>query len=233
MSAPASPNRLLALLPEDERQPLVTRAEIVSLSSHEELYATTGPIDSVYFPLDVAASILVDDGQSEAVEIATIGNEGMLGSAVVLGVPQAWGRTLIPVAGTALRLHAEALRAHLAQLPVLGTLLTRYLYALTRHIAQSSACHHYHSMEGRCARWLLMLQDRVSQETFALTQQFLSEILGVRRATVNLVLRRFKQDKLLAYTRGHIQILDRAGLEAVACPCYTIMTAEYQRVLTL
>lgn len=227
----ASPNRLLALLPDEERQFLVTQAETVSLSSHEELYPTDSPIESVYFPLNVAASILIDDGHGEAVEIATIGNEGMLGSAVVLGVPYAWGRTLVPVAGTALKLRVEALRAHLEQGPVLRTLLTRYLHALTRHIAQAGACHHLHSMEERCARWLLMLQDRVGRETFALTQQFLSEILGVRRATVNLILGRFKRARLIAYGRGRLEIADRAGLEAVSCPCYTIMIAEYQRVL--
>ena len=231
MPEPASPNRLLALLPDEERQPLVTRAETVSLSPHEELYPTAGPIESVYFPFNVAASILIDDGQGEAVEIATIGNEGMLGSTVVLGVPYVWGRPLVPVAGTALKLRVEILRAYLEQQPVLRTLLTRYLYALTRHIAQAGACHHLHSMEARCARWLLMLQDRVGRETFVLTQQFLSDILGVRLATVNLVLRHFKRVGLLAYVRGRIEIVDRAGLEAVSCPCYTIMTAEYQRVL--
>lgn len=227
----ASPNRLLALLPDEERQALVTRAETVSLSPHEELYPTAGPIESVYFPLNVAASILIDNGQGEAVEIATIGNEGMLGSAVVLGVPYAWGRTLVPVAGTALKLRVEVLLARLEQQPVLRTLLSRYLYALTRHMAQTGACHHLHSMEERCARWLLMMQDRVGQETFVLTQQFLSEILGVRRATVNLVLRRFKRAGLLAYVRGRIEICDRAGLEGVSCPCYTMMMAAYQRVL--
>lgn len=231
MPAPPGPNRLLALLPEEERQPLMTGAETVSLRPRDELYPTDGPIDSVYFPLDVVASILIDDGQGEAVEVATIGNEGMLGSAVVLGVPHTLGRTLVPVAGTALKLRAETLRAHLMRQPVLHTLLTRYLHALTRHIAQAGACHHLHSIEARCARWLLMLQDRVGQPTFVLTQQFLAEILSVRRATVNLVLRRFKQDGLIAYARGRIEIFDRAGLEAVSCPCYMIMLAEYQRAL--
>jgi len=229
----ASLNRLLALLPDEERQSLVTRAETVSLSPREEVYPTAGPIESVYFPLNVAASILIEDGQGEAVEIATIGNEGMLGSTAVLGVPYAWGRTIVPVAGTALRLSVEALRARLEQQPVLRTLLTRYLYALIRHIAQAGACHHLHSMEERCARWLLMLQDRIGRGTFVLTQQFLSEILSVRLATVHLVLQHFKRVGLIAYVRGHIEIVDRAGLEAVSCPCYTIMMAEYQRVLAV
>src|SRR5712691_6613566 len=229
----ASLNRLLALLPDEERQSLVTRAETVSLSPREEVYPTAGPIESVYFPLNVAASILIEDGQGEAVEIATIGNEGMLGSTAVLGVPYAWGRTIVPVAGTALRLSVEALRARLEQQPVLRTLLTRYLYALIRHIAQAGACHHLHSMEERCARWLLMLQDRIGRGTFVLTQQFLSEILSVRLATVNLVLQHFKRVGLIDYVRGRIDIVDRAGLEAVSCPCYTIMMAEYQRVLAV
>lgn len=227
----ASLNRLLALLPDEERQLLVTQAVTVSLSPREELYSTDSPIDSVYFPLNGAASILIDGGQGETVEIATIGNEGMLGSTIVLGVPYAWGRNLVLVASTALKLRVEAIYAQLEQGAVLRTLLTRYLHTLTRHIAQAGACHHLHSMEERCARWLLMMQDRVGGEAFVLTQQFLAEILGVRRATMNLVLRSFKQAGLIAYIRGRIEIRSRAGLEAVSCPCYTIMRAEYQRVL--
>jgi CRP-like cAMP-binding protein len=226
----ANHNQLLATLTEEDLQHLVTQAETVSLSSLEELYPADGHIESVYFPLTLVASILIGTGQGDEVEIAIIGNEGMVGSSVVLGVLRPVGRTLVQVHGTALKLSVEALRAHMERQPVLQTVLTRYLDALIRQIAQACACNHLHSMEERCARWLLMTQDRVGQDAFILTQQTLAAIMGVRRATVNHTLGNFKRTGLITYVRGYMQILDRHGLEAVACPCYTLIVTEYQRL---
>jgi len=113
---------------------------------------------------------------------------------------------------------------------VLRAVLTRYLDTLLRQIARACACNHLHGLEERCARWLLMTQDRVGGDTFVLTQQYLAEIMGVRRATMNHVLGGFKRAGLLTYVRGRMQILDRGGLEATACPCYTLIGAEYQRL---
>jgi CRP-like cAMP-binding protein len=232
MAVPASRNRLLALLPEEDHQHLVAQAETVSLQHSVELYPTHGVIDSVYFPLTLVASILIRVDHGREVEMATIGNEGMLGSSVVLGVPLALGRTLVQVTGTALQLSLRTLRAFMERQPLLRTLLGRYLHALIRQMMQAGACNLLHSMEERCARWLLMMHDRVNQDTFALTQQFLAEMIGVRRATVNLALRVFKQRGLISYTRGRIRILDRAALETVSCPCYAIITAEFQHLQT-
>ncbi len=231
MPSPISLNRLLAFLSEEERQSLLTQAEVVSLHHLEDLYPIDGPIESVYFPLNGVVSILIGAGQGNEVEVATIGNEGMVGNTVVLDIPRAFGRTLVQVAGTALSLRVESLRAYMERQPLLRTLLTRYLYALMRQMAQAGACNRLHSMEERCARWLLMMQDRVGGDTFVLTQKLLSEMIGVRRATVNLVLGLFRRAGLVTYVRGRIHILDRAGLEAVSCPCYAIIEAEYQRLL--
>jgi CRP-like cAMP-binding protein len=186
----------------------------------------------VYFPLTLVASILIGADHGKEVEMAIIGNEGMLGSSAVLGVPRPFGRTLVQVPGTALKLHINALHASMERQPVLRTLLTRYLRALIRHIMRAGACNLLHNMEERCARWLLLMQDRVGQDTFLLTQQFLAEMIGVRRATVNLVLGIFKRTGLISYTRGRLHILDRSALEAVSCPCYTFIAAEYQRLHT-
>ena len=223
-------NHLLALLPEADRQALGTQADIVSLQAYDELYAVDGPIEHVYFPLTLMASILIDAGHSTAVELATVGNEGMLGSMIVLQVLRAWGHTLVQVSGVAVKLPVATLLTHLERQPLFRTILAQYQDALTRQLFQVGACNLVHTMGERCARWLLMTQDRVGRATFALTQQFLAQMLGVRRATVGLALGLLKQAGLITYVRGRFEIRDRTGLEAVACPCYARITAAYQRM---
>ena len=232
MSPSIHRNQLLALLSQRDRALLMAQAETVLLESGVELYAGNRPIERVYFPLTLVASVLVGAGPGNEVEIATIGNEGMLGISVVLGTLRSLGRTVVQVRGTALKLPAETLRTYLAHWPVLRTLLAHYLYALTRHMLQLGVCHRLHRIEARCAGRLLMMQDRVGQETLVLTQQSLAKLLGVRRATVNLALQPFKRVGLIDYIRGHIRILDRDGLEAVCCPCYAMIATEYQDLAT-
>jgi Crp-like helix-turn-helix protein len=169
---------------------------------------------------------IVEAGNHTEVDLATVGNEGMLG----LNVVRAWGRTLVQVSGLAVRLPATVLLTHLERQPFFRTILAHYHDAFIRHIFQVGACNLLHTMEERCARWLLMTHDRVGRATFALTQQFLAQMLGVRRATVGLALGLLKRAGLIAYVRGRFQIRDRAGLEAVACPCYARITAAYQRM---
>jgi CRP-like cAMP-binding protein len=230
MESPLQRNHLLALLPQADRQALETQADIVSLQAYDELYAVDSTIEHVYFPLTLMASILVEAGNSTEVELATVGNEGMLGSMIVLNVWRAWGRTLVQVGGLAVKLPVSALLTHLEQQPLLHTILAQYQDAFTRQLFQVGACNLLHTMEERCARWLLMTEDRVGQATFALTQQFLAQMLGVRRATVGLALGLLKQAGLITYVRGRFQIRDRAGLEAVSCPCYARITTAYQRL---
>ena len=225
-------NHLLALLPEADRLALATQADIVSLQAYDELYPVDGAIEHVYFPLTMMASILVEAGNRAEVDLATVGNEGMLGSMIVLSVLRAWGRTLVQVSGLAVKLPVAALLTHLERQPLFRTILAQYQDAFTRQIFQVGACNLLHTMQERCARWLLMTQDRVGRETFTLTQQFLAQMLGVRRATVGLALGLLKRVGLITYVRGRFQIRDRAGLEAVACPCYARITATYQRMRT-
>jgi CRP-like cAMP-binding protein len=232
MESPLHCNHLLALLPEADRLALTAQADIVSLPAYDELYAVDGRIEHVYFPLTLMASILVEAGDSTEVDLATVGNEGMLGSMIALNVWRAWGRTLVQVSGLAVKLPVTALLTHLERQPLLRTILAQYQDAFTRQIFQVGACNLVHPMKERCARWLLMTQDRVGQATFALTQQFLAQMLGVRRATVALALTLLKQAGLITYVRGCFQIRDRAGLEAVVCPCYARITAIYRRMQT-
>lgn len=223
-------NHLLTRLPPADQQRLVRQGEVVTFHHVRELYPNTGPIAYVYFPLTLVASVMIGAGDNGEVAIVTIGNEGMIGSAVVLGVPRAWGRTVVQVSGAALQLPVATLTAFMARQPLLHTVLALYQYVLTRHMAQLCVCNHLHSMQERCARWLLMTQDRAGRDAFGLTQQFLARMMGVRRATVNLVLGLFKRAGLITYVRGRMQILDRAGLEALTCPCYAIIQTEYERV---
>jgi CRP-like cAMP-binding protein len=232
MESPLQRNQLLALLPEADRLALGTQADLVSLQTYDELYAVDGPIEHVYFPLTLMASILIEAGESTEVDVATVGNEGMLGSMIVLNVLRAWGRTLVQVGGMAVKLPVAALLTHLERQPLFRTILAQYQDAFTRHIFQVGACNLLHTIEERCARWLLMTQDRVGQATFPLTQQFLAQMLGVRRATVGLALGLLKRAGLIIYVRGRFEIRDRAGLEAVSCPCYARITAAYQRMHT-
>ena len=134
------------------------------------------------------------------------------------------------VSGVAVKLPVAALLMHLERQPLLRTILAQYQDAFTRQLFQVGACNLLHTMQERCARWLLMTQDRVGRATFTLTQQFLAQMLGVRRATVGLALGLLKEAGLITYVRGRFQIRDRAGLEAVACPCYARLTAAYQRM---
>lgn len=223
-------NRLLALLPEADRQALEAQADIVALQEYDELYPADSRIEYVYFPLTLMASILVETGNSTEVDLATVGNEGMLGSMIVLNVLRSWGRTLVQVSGLAVKLPTAVLQTHLERQPLLRTILAHYQDAFTRQIFQVGACNLLHTMEERCARWLLMTHDRVGRTTFALTQQFLAQMLGVRRATVSLALRILRRAGLITYTRGRFRIRNRAGLEDVSCPCYARITAEYQRM---
>ena len=229
MAVPVVHNQLLSLLPAADRLDVMRAARVVTLRHQTELYATESRIEHVYFPLTLVASI-IGTGEEVEVEIATVGNEGMLGIAVTLGVPRALGRTVVQVSGRALQLSVEALLEHLTPASRLQTLLSRYQFALMRQMAQAGACHRLHSIEQRCARWLLMTHDRVGRDTFVLTQQFLADMLGVQRATVGPVLRLLRRAGLLTYVRGHLHLLDRARLEALACPCYALIKAEYHRL---
>jgi len=174
--------------------------------------------------------MLVGADHSLEVDLATIGNEGMVGSSIILDVGRTWGRTLVQVSGLAVKLPTAVLLMHMQRQPRLRTILTRFQYALVWQIIQASACNLLHTIEERCARWLLMTYDHVGQPTFALTQQFLAQMLGVRRAAVNIALGLLRRAGLITYRRGRLQVLDRAGLAAVSCTCYARITAEYQRM---
>jgi len=161
-----------------------------------------------------------------------VGNEGMVGVPVYLGAMQMAGQAFVQVPGRAWRLPAGVLREEVRRGTALAGMLGRYTQALFTLVAQASACNRKHPVERRCARWLLLTHDRVAGDEFELTQLFLSQMLGVRRATVNEAAARLQERGLIEYQRGRMRIVDRAGLERAACVCYAIIRDEFDRMLT-
>jgi CRP-like cAMP-binding protein len=196
-------NGLLALLSEEDYQQLVSPSVVTSLALYKELYRAGTPIDAIYFPLDGVVSMLVGSGADEPkVEMATIGNEGAVGVYSVLNETRAIGTHIVQVAGDALRISVTSFKENVRDHAGIHDLMHRYMYALTHQIVQAGACNRLHTMEERCARWLLMMHDRTenNRNTFPLTEEFLAEMLGVRRATVNLAIGILKTAGFIQYT---------------------------------
>lgn len=185
----------------------------------------------VYFPINGVVSMLARVDEKALVEVATVGNEGMVGVPLFLGAKLSPGTMISQVPGEALRMDAEALQRAVAETGPLMSLLHRYTQALMVQISQGNACNRMHSVEERCARWLLLTHDRVDSDEFTLTQEFLGDMLGVRRASVNIVASIFQRAGFIRYSRGRITILNRAGLESAVCGCYAVIRDEYERLL--
>lgn len=229
---PGDPNnRLLRALPSPDRQRLRPALDPVMLEPRAVLFEPLRTIEHVYFIEAGVASIvgLLEDRTS--VEVATVGPEGMVGLPVFLGGMSTPGQAFMQVPGSALRLPSGALREEVRRGGALAELLGRYTQAMLTMIAQTSACNRLHPIEQRCARWLLSTHDRVPGDSFELTQIFLAQMLGVRRASVNEAARRLNDRGLIDYVRGRVRILDRKGLEDAACECYGIVSAEFERLL--
>jgi len=224
-------NRLLDLLPAADRRRLLDHMELVELDLRQPVYEPGKPIEYVYFPLTTVISMLavMDDGQ--AVEVATMGNEGMAGLPVFLGATSSPDRAFAQVPGRALRMSAGEFRELANGAGTVQGLLQRYTQAFFVQLAQGAACNRLHSTDQRLARWLLLTHDRVGQDRFPLTQEFMAQMLAVRRATVTEAAGRLQQAGLITYSRGIVTILDRPGLEAVSCECYRIITDEHAHLV--
>jgi CRP-like cAMP-binding protein len=223
-------NRLIELLPPSDQEKVHREGVVTSLRLRKELYATGDVVEAVYFPVDCVISIVVGTGENARVEMATVGVEGAVGAFSLLGPGRALGNAVVQVGGDALRLHVDKYRKLVEESGPFARVMERYLFALIRQVFQAGACNRIHTMEERCARWLLMMHDRMNTDTFPLTQEFLAEMLGVRRATVNIALGILKSAGFVRYVRGQITIADRAGLESAACPCYEIIRDEFKNV---
>ena len=237
MSQPASRddndparNFILAALPAEEYRKLRDRLEPVECEVRQLIYDSGKPIRDVYFPTTAVLSMVSQMEGEAAVEVGTVGREGMAGLPVFLGVTASPNTVFAQVPGIALRMSADDLRTALVGDGALHRQLHRYVQAMMVQLAQNVACNRLHSTEERAARWLLMTADRVGDEQFPLTQEFLAQMLGVRRATVSLTAGLLHNAGLISYRRGIITIDDRAGLEEAACDCYAIIHGEFGKL---
>jgi CRP-like cAMP-binding protein len=225
-------NQLLSAIPREEYDRLLPHLETINLTSKKIIYTPLEPIKYVYFPNSGIISLvnLTEDGGT--VEAATVGNEGMAGIPILLGADQTIGQAIVQIPGDALRMKADVFKREVTLGSPLHNLLLRYTLALINLISQSVACNRRHSIEERCCRWLLMCQDRVQANEFPLTQEFLSDMLGVRRSSVSVVAAILQKAGLICYRRGKMTILDRKGLESVSCECYRVVKEEFERLLS-
>ena len=237
MATPTPPerfeqNRLLRALPPAVRQPLLPALERIPLAMRERLIEPHVPIPSVYFPLHGVVSLISTLGDGTQVEVATIGNEGLIGLPLALYANTIPFTAFVQVPGEALRIDTTVFGRLLdEETGAVRQLLYRYTQALFNQLAQHVVCNRLHRIAQRCARWLLMTHDRVGRDDFPLTHDFLALMLGVRRASVTEVAGRLQQAGLIRYRLGRLRVLDRAGLEAASCECYGVIKQEYDRLL--
>jgi CRP-like cAMP-binding protein len=224
-------NWLLAALPKKDYRQLRDELEPVTLVFGDILFEPGENIRHVYFPENSIVSLLSAVDEREHIEVGIVGNEGMAGLPVFMGVSKSRHRGLVQGEGGALRMKAAVLRREAGNAGPLQKLLHRYTHSLLTQISQSAACNRFHPVNTRLARWLLMTHDRITGDEFRLTQEFLSQMLGVRREGVTLAAGVLQKQKLISYSRGQIRVLDRAGLEAAACKCYRVMKDEYDNLL--
>jgi CRP-like cAMP-binding protein len=225
-------NRIVAALPEAEREALRPHLRHVPLRRGEVLAEPGGVIRQAWFPLRGVVSLVVMMSDGSSAETTTIGPEGFVGFAALFGDGRAFARNEVQVEGSACVIDVPTLNAAMTPGSCLRHLLHRYAGAFTAQVLQTAACNALHSIEERSARWLLMAQDRAGTDTFALTQTYFAEMLGVRRASVNLISRAFQRAGLIETSRGTVKIRDRSGLEGVTCECYRVMRATIEDIFT-
>jgi CRP-like cAMP-binding protein len=224
-------NALLAALPDEELDRLRPLVEVEDVEVRREVFRRREPITEVHFPLSsVYSMVALTEEDRVQVEVATIGYEGMVGLPLFLGATASPNAVFAQVAGRSAVMSAADLGEFLASDGALHGLLHRYTQTSMVQVSQNVVCNSAHSTECRTARWLLTTADRVRNDTFPLTQDFLAQMLGVRRQTVSEAAGRLQADELIRYSRGTITILDRQRLEAAACECYRIIREEFEAV---
>lgn len=230
-AADAPANRLLGLLAPRDYKRLLPHLEPVVLEYRKSLYQADKKIEFVYFIETGVGSLVNTMANGQAAEVGTIGNEGVVGLPLVLGDDRAPTSVYVQVPGAGQRMKASLFVQELARSATMQAVMLRYVHALFNQVAQSAACNHFHSLEQRCCRWLLMTRDRMQSDEFLLTQEFLAMMLGVQRAGVSIAAGALQRAGLITYVRGNVTILDRPGLRKLSCECYGVSKKEFDRLL--
>ncbi|MDZ8260371.1 Crp/Fnr family transcriptional regulator [Nostoc sp. ChiQUE01b] len=224
-------NNLLAVLPPADYERLVPHLKLVPLPLKKVLYEAGEPIAQVYFPNKAVVSIVTTMEDGSTVEVGIVSNEGMVGMPVILGDDTTTTTAFVQIPGVAMQMDADILRSEFNRGGAIQSLLLRYVQAVYTQIAQGVACNRLHKLERRLARWLLTVSDRLESEEFPLTQEFISQMLGVRRAGVTEAANILSEAGMISYHRGQINILNREALEKTSCECYQIIENEFVRLL--
>lgn len=226
LSTSTNQNRLLAALPAAMIARLTPDLELVQMRLGETLYEPGDELQHVYFPTSAIVSLLYIMESGSCAEVASIGNEGMLGISLAMGGNATPTTAVVQTAGYAYRLKARALHNEVEKSSLILTLLLRYTQVLLTQIAQTSACNRHHSIEQQLCRWLLMTLDRLPSNDLVLTQELVATTLGVRRESITEAAGNLQRAGLIRYRRGHIAVTNRSGLEAHACECYSVVQQE-------
>ena len=224
-------NRVLAALSPSDYRRVESRLETAPFTRGQPLHEPDRPIPYIYFPRTGVASEVTRLSEGGTIEVATIGNEGLVGVSAFLSDSRTSMEVFVQIPGDAVRMKTERFLEEVRQVPALASLVGRYAYALLTQVGRSAACNRIHPIAQRCARWLLMSHDRVAGDQIALTHEYLAEMLGVRRATVTQVAGLLRRRRLIEYQRGTIRVVDRAGLEKASCECYGFIRSEHDRLI--
>jgi CRP-like cAMP-binding protein len=234
MSSPHSPNQnyLLAALPAAEFEPLAAHLELVPMPLGESLYEPGGQLQHAYFPTTSIVSLHYVMASGESTESAGVGNEGVVGISLFMGGNTTPSSAVVQTAGHAYRLKSRLLKQEFDRAGLMQRLLLRYTQALITQITQTAACNRHHSIEQRLCRWLLLTLDRVHSHELIMTQELVASMLGVRREGITEAAGNLQRAGFIRYRRGHIEVIERAGLEASACECYAVVKKEMSRLLS-
>jgi len=225
-----SDNVLLASLPEADRKRIGASLTSVTHTLRDIVFRPEERLSYVYFPRTSIVSLLTELSDGNGMEVGLVGREGFVGVSAILGGTETKVAT-VQASGTAWKISAETVRTEFRNCPPFQSALLRYTHGLMSQISQSVVCNARHPMEGRLARWLLMYHDRLGKNEFEMTHEFMAHMLGVRRPGVSEVAAKLQSMGFIKYSRGHVTILDRAGLEEFACECYIVIEEKFKDLL--
>lgn len=226
-------NNLLSALPFDQQARLHDQLEFVAFNLGDIIHESREHLDYLYFPTSCVVSLVYTTAGGVTAEMGLVGNDGALGIEILMGGESMPHRAIVQVAGCAFKMQAKLLREEFASNHALQQLMLRYTQALITQVSQTAVCNRLHSVEQRLCRWILMCHDRLHADELLMTQEFIANMLGARRQGVTAAAGRLQGAGLIHFSRGHIKILDRPGLERTVCECYPVVKKEFDRLIGL